>query len=46
MLYPSKSGFKENFKFTTSKSPFLLWERDLGIGAYKKPINLGHNKFE
>ena len=37
-IYSIKSGFEENFKFMTLKSPFLLWrtksrrsQRDLGI---------------
>ncbi len=33
-IYPIKSGFRENLKFTTTKSPFLLWGkgfRDRGL---------------
>jgi hypothetical protein len=38
ILYPIKSGFEKNSKFTTIKSPFLLWGKGFRDWGLEKPI--------
>jgi hypothetical protein len=45
LIIPIKSGFEKNSKFTTIKSPFLLWGKRFRDWGLEKPIYFEYCKY-